>query len=256
MQSLLTNERFDLLSLARVLLVILLFSASLAFAQERVITVELQQGEETRAVIDEELTSVAQRFSGRQDVYVYCVKDYGSERNAYADKQNRVLILSESYRPNRRGLARLLVPVDRIFSVKNRSALIGYVAHEVGHIKLNHVLKEKEYYNLKWRQALQTIQAAESPVADLTVSTYSSFRADFAAYQRNQEFEADAEAARMLIASGYEIDHLFKMLLAVEDDHGNHTEYDSHPCIRERIERLRTAFSRPSTPFSVEGRRR
>lgn len=135
-----------------------------------------------------------------------------------------------------------MVIFDQLVALaKNDDELIAVLAHELGHVKYRHGL----------RQLIQS--TIVSSVIGIWLGDISSIAAGLSAlvlesrYSRGFEREADAYAAKLLIASGGSAEPLALMLQRLESAHATKGDKDgsltkvfsSHPETEERIAALR-----------------
>ncbi|HEX5393716.1 MAG TPA: M48 family metallopeptidase [Rhodocyclaceae bacterium] len=132
---------------------------------------------------------------------------------------------------------------ELVTMVKDDDELIAVLAHELGHVKYHHGL----------RQLIQS--TVVSSVVGIWLGDISSVAAGLSAlvldshYSRDFEREADAYAAHLLIASGGSVTPLIQALQQLEEKHealskksgnGNESLFSSHPETAERISKLRS----------------
>jgi Zn-dependent protease with chaperone function len=124
----------------------------------------------------------------------------------------------------------------------NDDEIAGVVAHELGHVRYRHGV----------RQLIQS--AVVSFVAGIYLGDVSSIAASLGAmvleshYSRDFEFEADAYAVKAMLATGRGAEPLAMMLERIEQFHAGQGHQDSrmnilssHPDTVERVARLRRA---------------
>ena len=126
----------------------------------------------------------------------------------------------------------------------SEDALAGVIAHEIGHIQLQHSIKSIK--NSRINQAIVQTGAnaleATMNLGELT-SVFTESVGEIVTtmvnngYSRTQEFEADDTAIALMAASGYDPQGLILMLQAIERLHDNSGKGFSktHPSPTDRI---------------------
>ena len=140
----------------------------------------------------------------------------------------------------------------------NEDALAGVLAHEVGHIVLEHGIKTITQANLT--QAFMVIgkEAADTYTPGdlkLLTSTFGDSVSNVfetvlgKGYSRSQEYDADALAVKLAVDAGYNSSGLANTLQALEKQKGNGGWFSTHPDASDRLEEIEDD-SKPGTEVS------
>jgi predicted Zn-dependent protease len=128
----------------------------------------------------------------------------------------------------------------------SEDALAGVIAHEIGHIQLQHSLKAIK--SSRFNQAILTTASSAAGalgnqeirelagVMDESVNEIISTLLD-KGYSRDQEFDADKAALSLMAAAGYEPSSLMSMLRLLEKNQGSQSVglTKNHPTPAQRI---------------------
>ncbi|MEI6515143.1 MAG: M48 family metalloprotease [bacterium] len=132
---------------------------------------------------------------------------------------------------------------------KSEEALAGVLAHEIGHVELNHGLQAIDKSRLTAAATILGTEAAKNlggkDLADLT-KTFENSISDITStvmnsgYARKFEFQADKAAVIILNRSGYSPNGLVSMLQQMERTlkPGGHDFAKTHPAPQDRIAEL------------------
>jgi len=143
----------------------------------------------------------------------------------------------------------ILVSRGMIGCCKTEDELAGVLAHEIGHVQLNHGLQAIDKSRLTAAATILGTEAAKNlggkDLADLT-KTFESSISDITStvmnsgYARKFEFQADKAAVTILQRSGYSPNGLVSMLRQMEKNlkPGGHDFAKTHPAPQDRIAEL------------------
>jgi predicted Zn-dependent protease len=132
---------------------------------------------------------------------------------------------------------------------KTEEALAGVLAHEIGHVELNHGLQAIDKSRLTAAATILGTEAAKNlggkDLADLT-KTFENSISDITStvmnsgYARKFEFQADKAAVTILERAGYSPSGLVAMLQQMEKNikPGGHDFAKTHPAAADRIAEL------------------
>lgn len=132
---------------------------------------------------------------------------------------------------------------------KTEDALAGVLAHEIGHVELNHGLQAIDKSRLTAAATILGTEAAKNlggkDLADLT-KTFESSISDITStvmnsgYARKFEFQADKAAVTILERAGYSPNGLVSMLQQMERNlkPGGHDFAKTHPAPADRVAEL------------------
>jgi predicted Zn-dependent protease len=143
----------------------------------------------------------------------------------------------------------ILVSRGMLRCCKNEEALAGVLAHEIGHVELNHGMQaiDKSRYsavvttllaegakNLAGSNVAELTKAFEGSISDITSKMVNS------GYARKYEFQADKSAVTILQRAGYSPSGLVAMLQQMEKQlkPGGHDFAKTHPAPADRITEL------------------
>ncbi|MEI8140928.1 MAG: M48 family metalloprotease [bacterium] len=143
----------------------------------------------------------------------------------------------------------ILVSRGMLRCCKNEEALAGVLAHEIGHVELNHGMLaiDKSRYsavvttllaegakNLAGSNVAELTKAFEGSITDITSKMVNS------GYARKYEFQADKSAVTILERAGYSPHGLVAMLQQMEKQlkPGGHDFAKTHPAPADRIAEL------------------
>ena len=143
----------------------------------------------------------------------------------------------------------ILVSRGMIRCCRSEEALAGVLAHEIGHVELNHGLQAIDKSRLTAAATILGTEAAKNlggqELADLT-RTFESSISDITStvmnsgYARKFEFQADKAAVTILARAGYSSRGLVSMLEQMEKNlkPGGHDFAKTHPAPQDRIAEL------------------
>lgn len=143
----------------------------------------------------------------------------------------------------------ILVSRGMLRCCKNEEALAGVLAHEIGHVELNHGMLaiDKSRYsavvttllaegakNLAGSNVAELTKVFEGSISDITSKMVNS------GYARKYEFQADKSAVTILERAGYSPNGLVAMLQQMEKQlkPGGHDFAKTHPAPADRIAEL------------------
>ncbi|MEI6564582.1 MAG: M48 family metalloprotease [bacterium] len=152
----------------------------------------------------------------------------------------------------------ILVSRGMLRCCKTEDALAGVLAHEIGHVELNHGLQaiDKSRYsaavttilaegakNLAGNNVAELTKAFEGSISDITSKMVNS------GYARKYEFQADKAAVTILERAGYSPNGLVAMLQQMEKDlkPGGHDFAKTHPAPKDRIDELAKLIKTPAS---------
>jgi predicted Zn-dependent protease len=128
----------------------------------------------------------------------------------------------------------------------SEDALAGVIAHEIGHIQLQHSLKAIK--NSRITQALLVTGTSAAAVktdmdVDQLTDVFNESVGEIVTtmvnngYSQSQEFDADSAALELMAAAGYEPSSLIEMLRSLEKNQGAHPGgfNKTHPSPAQRI---------------------
>ena len=153
----------------------------------------------------------------------------------------------------------ILVSRGMLRCCKTEDALAGVLAHEIGHVALNHGLQAIDKSRLTAAATILGTEAAKNlggkDLADLT-RTFESSISDITStvmnsgYARKFEFQADKAAVTTLDRAGYNPNGLVAMLVEMEKNlkPGGHDFAKTHPAPQDRIAEIRKLIG-PATPI-------
>jgi len=159
----------------------------------------------------------------------------------------------------------ILVSRGMLRCCKSEEALAGVLAHEIGHVELNHGLQAIDKSRLTAAATILGTEAAKNLVgkdlADLT-KTFESSIADITStvmnsgYARKFEFQADKAAVAILERSGYSPNGLVSMLKRMEKNlkPGGHDFAKTHPAPQDRISELGRIIKQSASPAASPAR--
>ena len=139
---------------------------------------------------------------------------------------------------------------------KNEEALAGVLAHEIGHVELNHglqaidksrltaaatILGTEAAKNLGGKDLAELTKTFENSISDITSTVMNS------GYARKFEFQADKAAVTILTRAGYSPNGLVSMLQQMEKNlkPGGHDFAKTHPAPQDRIAELTKLITTP-----------
>lgn len=140
---------------------------------------------------------------------------------------------------------------------KSEEALAGVLAHEIGHVELNHglqaidksrltaaatILGTEAAKNLGGKDLAELTKTFENSISDITSTVMNS------GYARKFEFQADKAAVTILTRAGYSPKGLVSMLQQMEKNlkPGGHDFAKTHPAPQDRIVELTKLITTPS----------
>jgi predicted Zn-dependent protease len=140
----------------------------------------------------------------------------------------------------------VLVTRGLLKHVKSEAELAGILAHEIAHVNRRHALEQykKAKYGACTAGGLgQTVATNEAGAAGAALTSTDLFKkvVDQAVdgimkgYSRDLEFEADADALRLIVRVGYDPKPFLAFLGALPGGGGI---FDNHPPSAERVQRL------------------
>ena len=139
---------------------------------------------------------------------------------------------------------------------KSEEALAGVLAHEIGHVELNHglqaidksrltaaatILGTEAAKNLGGKDLAELTKTFENSISDITSTVMNS------GYARKFEFQADKAAVTILMRAGYSPKGLISMLQQMEKNlkPGGHDFAKTHPAPQDRIAELTKLITTP-----------
>ena len=159
----------------------------------------------------------------------------------------------------------ILVSRGMLKCCKSEDALAGVLAHEIGHVELNHGLQAIDKSRLTSAATILGTEAAKNlggkELADLT-KTFENSISDITStvmnsgYARKFEFQADKAAVTILKRSGYDPNGLVSMLKQMEKNlkPGGHDFAKTHPAPQDRITELTKLIDSSSKPAAISER--
>ena len=159
----------------------------------------------------------------------------------------------------------ILVSRGMLRCCKSEEALAGVLAHEIGHVELNHGLQAIDKSRLTAAATILGTEAAKNlggkDLADLT-KTFESSIADITStvmnsgYARKFEFQADKAAVTILERSGYSPSGLVSLLQQMEKNlkPGGHDFAKTHPAPQDRINELGRIIKQSASPAASPAR--
>jgi predicted Zn-dependent protease len=147
-----------------------------------------------------------------------------------------------------------------VLSATSEDALAAVIAHELSHIQLQHSLKSIK--TSRFGNALQaSADAAGMPVSEKTEIFGSSVNDIMDSmsngYSQTQEFDADANALKLLDSAGYTPGALLEMLNSLKEGQSSHPGigFDkTHPSPDQRISNVNRTVNDYQTPDTREFR--
>jgi len=156
----------------------------------------------------------------------------------------------------------ILVSRGMLRCCKSEEALAGVLAHEIGHVELNHGMQaiDKSRYsavvmtllaegakNLAGSNVAELTKAFEGSISDITSKMVNS------GYARKYEFQADKVAVTILERAGYSPNGLLMMLQQMEKNlkPGGHDFAKTHPAPADRIAELTKLIKSSPQPDST-----
>lgn len=151
----------------------------------------------------------------------------------------------------------ILISRGMLRCCKTEEALAGVLAHEIGHVELNHGMLaiDKSRYtavvttllaegakNMAGSNVAELTKAFEGSISDITSKMVNS------GYARKYEFQADKSAVAILKRAGYSPDGLVSMLAEMEKQlkPDGHDFAKTHPAPKDRIDELNKLMSNGS----------
>ncbi|MEI8352818.1 MAG: M48 family metallopeptidase [bacterium] len=159
----------------------------------------------------------------------------------------------------------ILVSRGMLRCCKSEEALAGVLAHEIGHVELNHGLQAIDKSRLTAAATILGTEAAKNlggkDLADLT-KTFENSIADITStvmnsgYARKFEFQADKAAVTILERSGYSPSGLVSLLQQMEKNlkPGGHDFAKTHPAPQDRINELTRIIKFSNSPSASSAR--
>jgi len=153
----------------------------------------------------------------------------------------------------------ILVSRGMLRCCKTEDALAGVLAHEIGHVQLNHGLQAIDKSRLTAAATILGTEAAKNlggkDLADLT-RTFESSISDITStvmnsgYARKFELQADKAAVTILERAGYSPNGLVSMLQQMEKNlkPGGHDFAKTHPAPQDRITELTKFIKTGASP--------
>ncbi|MEI8121019.1 MAG: M48 family metalloprotease [bacterium] len=153
----------------------------------------------------------------------------------------------------------ILVSRGMLRCCKTEDALAGVLAHEIGHVQLNHGLQAIDKSRLTAAATILGTEAAKNlggkDLADLT-RTFESSISDITStvmnsgYARKFELQADKAAVTILERAGYSPNGLVSMLQQMEKNlkPGGHDFAKTHPAPLDRIAELKKLIKTGASP--------
>ncbi|HET6252167.1 MAG TPA: M48 family metalloprotease, partial [Tepidisphaeraceae bacterium] len=130
----------------------------------------------------------------------------------------------------------------------DESELAGVLAHEVGHVALQHGLKAVKNANF-WGGITDAAAAGDQRIAAFKGAFGTCLNLVFVnGYSREQEDEADAEAVKYTIATGYDPHGLPRFLQRIEKEQGGPKLFPTHPGIKDRIKLIDGEIAKAGSP--------
>jgi beta-barrel assembly-enhancing protease len=148
---------------------------------------------------------------------------------------------------------------------KSEDALAGVLAHEIGHVELNHGLEAIDKSRLTEAATILGTEAAKNlggkELADLT-KTFENSISDITStvmnngYARKFEYQADKAAVTILSRAGYDPNGLVLMLRQMEKQlkPGGHDFAKTHPAPHDRLTELAKIISTTTVPHALAER--
>ena len=136
--------------------------------------------------------------------------------------------------------------------------LAGVVAHEIGHVEARHGVEQMERMQAAQAGlAVATILLGEQPEGVAGAAVQVGAQAYFAHHSREDEFEADSLAVRLLPGAGIDPDGVvdfFQKLLEEREREPSALEqwFSTHPLTEERIQRVRTIIGELPIPTGLQ----
>jgi predicted Zn-dependent protease len=143
----------------------------------------------------------------------------------------------------------------------SEDALAGVIAHEIGHIQLQHSIKAIK--NSRITQAILVTGTSAAGALDLTelasvmdesVNEIITTLID-KGYSREQEFDADTAALALMAAAGYEPSSLISMLRLLEKNQSAGGFTKTHPTPAQRITSAEKSVVKFKVPDTIAYRR-
>lgn len=210
--------------------------ASEAIAKALPEKVERAVGSETLAFLDSHLLAPSQLAAERRDAIALRFKSLrpvGPNPPAY-----EIVFRKSKIGPNAFALpSGQIVLTDEIVKlVDNDDAVMGVLAHELGHLHERHLMRR-----LIQSSAIGAAAAALFGDVSTIVATVPTLMLDLK-YSRDAEREADDYAVAMLKANGIGLSNLTYLFEKLGEKAGDPAPYlSSHPPSSERVERIRKA---------------
>ena len=159
----------------------------------------------------------------------------------------------------------ILVSRGMIRCCKTEDALAAVLAHEIGHVQLNHglqaidksrltaaatILGTEAAKNLGGQQLADLTKAFENSISDITATVMNS------GYARKFEFQADKTAVTTLTRAGYAPAGLVSMLEQMEKNlkPGGHDFAKTHPAPQDRIKEVTKLITTAAAPAGAAPR--
>lgn len=161
----------------------------------------------------------------------------------------------------------ILVSKGMLRCCASEESLAAVLAHEIGHVELNHglqaigksrlttaatILGTEAAKNLGGKELAELTKAFEDSISDITSTLVNS------GYARKLEYQADTAAVRILKRAGYDPAGLPAMLRQMEKNlkPGGHDFAKTHPAPKDRIAELASAgVAAAPAPHPVRDRR-
>ncbi len=162
----------------------------------------------------------------------------------------------------------ILVSRGMLRCCKSEEALAGVLAHEIGHVELNHGMLaiDKSRYtavvttilaegakNVAGGNMAELTKAFEGSITDITSKMVNG------GYARKSEFQADAAAVTILQRAGYSSSGLISLLAEMEKQlkPGGHDFAKTHPAPKDRVAELNKLVSKATDlPTAAERQKR
>ena len=142
----------------------------------------------------------------------------------------------------------------------SEDTLAAVIAHEVGHIQLEHGLKAIKNSRITQALVLTGTTAASAAAGSYNLGEMTSVFSEsigeivntmvINGYSQKQEFEADNEAMNLLALAGYEPSSLLDMLQVLQREQSGHPGgfNKTHPTPTQRIENARSSAGKYNVP--------
>ncbi|MEN3367628.1 MAG: hypothetical protein V7606_4902 [Burkholderiales bacterium] len=211
-------------------------AASEAVAKSLPENVERTIGRETLSFLDKRMLSPSRLPVQQQQAIV--ARFAALTRPQEGTPKHEIIFRKSDVGPNAFALpsGQIVLTDEIVLLIDNEDALMGILAHELGHLHERHIM----------RRIIQS--SAIGAVATVLFGDVSAVLANIPTvmldlkYSRDAEREADDYAIAMLKANGIDLTNLTLLFTKLEKSAGDSAPYlSSHPPASERIERIRNA---------------